>query len=64
VYGSVSDTDGTNKRKREKKRSFRVFVCKIIDLFLSDPHLSSIGGGRGAPVGYMFQIEKKRKEKA
>lgn len=30
--------------------------AKIIDVFLGDPHLSSIGDGRGVPVGCMFQI--------
>ncbi len=37
--------------------------AKIIDLFLGDHHLLSIDGGRGAPVGYMFQMKEKKKRK-
>jgi hypothetical protein len=51
------------KNKDEKKRVFVCFYCKIIDLFLRDPHLSSFDGGRGAPVGYMFQMKEKKKRK-
>lgn len=36
--------------------------AKIIDLFLGDPHLSSIGDGRGVPVGCMFQIALEEEE--
>ena len=43
-----------------EKESFRVLVCKIINLFLGDPHLSSFDGGRGAPVGCMIEMEKRR----
>ena len=60
IYICVCDADGTNERKRQEKekKSFRVcvFVCKIINLLLSDPHLSSFDDGRAAPVGCMFQI--------
>ena len=37
--------------------------AKIIDLFLGDPHLSSIGDGRGVPVGCVFQIALEEEEK-
>jgi hypothetical protein len=50
------------KIKKRKKSSFRVFACKIIDLFLGDPHLSSIDGGRGAPVSCIFQMKEKKRE--
>jgi hypothetical protein len=36
--------------------------CKIIDLCLGGPHLSSFDGGRGAPLGYMFQMKEKKRE--
>ena len=38
--------------------------AKIIGLIFADPHLSSIDGGRGAPVGSMFQMEEKERRKA
>ena len=46
----------------KEKESFRVLVCKIINLFLGDPHLSSFDGGRGAPVGSMIEMEKEERE--
>jgi hypothetical protein len=39
-----------------------VLVCKIIDLFLGDRHLSSIDGGRGAPASCIIQMEEKKRE--
>ena len=59
----VGDTDGKNKRK-EMKGIFVCFEQKTVDLFLGDSHLSSFDGGRGAPAGYIFQIQKKKKKKA
>jgi len=40
-----------------------VLVYKIVDFFLGDLHLSSFDGGRGAPVGSMFQMEEKKRRK-
>lgn len=60
----VCDTDGRNKKKGGKEGVFVCLCAKIIDLFLGDPHLSSIGDGRGVPVGCTFQIaEEKNQEK-
>ena len=51
-------------KKRRKKKEFSCVCAKIIDLFLGDLHLSSIGDGRGVPVGCVFQIaEEKNREK-
>lgn len=60
----ICETDGTNKRRKyRKEKSFRVFGWKFIDLFFGDPHLSSIGDGRGAPGGCLFQMQKKKKRR-
>lgn len=58
----VCGTDGRNKKKEEKKGVFVCLCAKIIDLLLGDPHLSSIGDGRGVPVGCMFQIAEEEEK--
>lgn len=45
--------------KGEEGEMKRVFV----GFCLGDSHLSSFDGGRGAPVGDMFQMQERRRKK-
>jgi len=67
VYVTQMEKIKGKKYRKEEKKKFSWICVEIYQFmfcffFLGDPHLSSIGDGRGTPVGRIFQIQEEKKK--